>query len=164
MKYPKERKEAVIKKMLPPHHRSIASLAEEEGIAEATLYNWRNEARRQGRLLPDGELGPQGWTSRDKFAAVVETAAMNEAEIATYCRERGLYPEQLQAWRAACEQANDWERESQRQLKAAQTDLEKERRALERELRRKEKALAEAAALLVLEKKAAAIWGTDEDA
>lgn len=113
--------------------------------------------------MPDGDQGPQGWTSRDKFSAVVESAAMNEAELAEYCRSRGLYPEQVRTWRSACESANDWDRESQRQLKATQTALEKERRGLERELRRKEKALAEAAALLVLRKKAAAIWGTDED-
>ncbi|WP_222440864.1 hypothetical protein [Siccirubricoccus deserti] len=53
-----------------------------------------------------------GWTSRDKFAAVLETAALNEADLATYCRQWGLYPEQIQTWRTACEQANDWERAS----------------------------------------------------
>jgi hypothetical protein len=52
--------------------------------------------------------------SRDKFAAVLETAALNEADLAAYCRQRGLYAEQIQAWRTACEQANDWERASSR--------------------------------------------------
>ena len=163
MRYSNERKEAVLKKMLPPHNRPITELAAEEGISEATLYLWRKQARREGRLMPDGDQGPQGWSSRDKFAAVVETAAMNEAEVAEYCRSRGLYPAQIETWRAACEVANDWDRESQRQLKAAQSALEKERRELQRELERKEKALAEAAALLVLRKKAQAIWGKDED-
>jgi hypothetical protein len=73
-----------------------------------------------------------------------------------------LYPEQIQAWRAACEQANDWDRAQQRQLKASRESDQQRVRELERELRRKEKALAEAAALLVLRKKAAAIWGEDE--
>jgi len=58
--------------------------------------------------LPDADAGPEGWTSRDKFAAVLETATLNEADLAAYCRQRGLYAEQIQAWRAACEQANDW--------------------------------------------------------
>ena len=62
MKYSQERKEAVLRKMMPPHNRSIRQLAKEEGISEPTLYNWRNEARRKGILLPDGEvvlqLGP----------------------------------------------------------------------------------------------------------
>ena len=113
-------------------------------------------------LLPDAEQSPEGWTSRDKFAAVLETAALNEAELGAYCRQRGLYPEQIQAWRAACEQANDWDRTQQRQLKASREADQQRLRELERELRRKEKALAEAAALLVLRKKAEAIWGEDE--
>ena len=55
MRYSPERKEAVLKKMLPPHNRSIRELAEEEGISEATLYAWRKAARAEGRLLPDGD-------------------------------------------------------------------------------------------------------------
>jgi len=162
MKYSQERKEAVLQKLLPPHNRSIRELSVEEGASEPTLYQWRAEARRQGALLPDGDQPPEGGTSRDKFAAVVEKAALNEAELGSYCRQRGLYPEQLQACRLACEQANDWDRAQQRQLKASRESDQQRVRELERELRRKEKAVAEGAALLVLGKKAAAIWGEDE--
>lgn len=84
MRYPKERKEAILKKMLPPNNRSIKDLAEEEGICVATLYNWRNAARSEGRLLPDGGNSPAGWNAADKFATVVETAALNEAELANH--------------------------------------------------------------------------------
>ncbi|WP_419607387.1 transposase [Thiolapillus sp.] len=91
MRYPKERKEAVLKKMLPPNNKPIQELAQEEGICEATLYNWRNQARAEGRLLPESGSTPAGWCAADKFAAVVETAAMNEAALSAYCRERGLY-------------------------------------------------------------------------
>jgi transposase-like protein len=149
--------------MLPPNNRTIKELSAEEGISEATLYNWRKAARAEGRLLPDGEKTPQGWGSGDKFAAVVETAAMNEAELSAYCRERGLYPEQVRQWREACEQANDWDRTQHKHLKDARKDDEKRIKELERELKHKEKALAETAALLVLRKKAQAIWGDGED-
>ncbi len=71
MRYPKERKEAVLKKMLPPQNKTIKELAEEEGICEATLYNWRNTARTEGRLMPDGDSSPNGWTARDKFCSGV---------------------------------------------------------------------------------------------
>ena len=98
--------------MLPPESKTIAAPATEEGVSEATLYNWRRDARRRGRLLLDGDTTPEGWSARDKFAAVIETAALNETERAEYCRQRGLYPEQIDAWRTACEQANDWARES----------------------------------------------------
>lgn len=163
VRYSEERKQAVLKKMLPPNNKTIRELAQEEGISEPTLYSWRRQARNQGKLLPDGERTPEGWSARDKFAAVVETAAMNEAELAEYCRRRGLYPEQVRAWRSACEHATEWERESaQKQSEAVRTERRRIKE-LERELARKEKALAETAALLTLRKKAQAIWGDGED-
>ena len=70
MGYPKERKEAVLKKMLPPHNKPIPEIAKEEGISEGTLYNWRNAARAEGRLMPDADSTPAGWSAKDKFAAV----------------------------------------------------------------------------------------------
>jgi len=149
--------------MMPPHNRSIKKLSQEEGISEATLFNWRKAAREKGLLLPDGDSGPEGWSARDKFAAVLETAAFNEADLAEYCRKRGIYPEQLLQWRRACESANDWDRENNLRLKTEKkADLQRICQ-LERELRRKEKALAEVAALLVLQKKAQAIWGDPGD-
>jgi len=163
MRYPSERKEAVLRKMMPPHNRSIRKLSQEEGISEATLFSWRKEAREKGLLLPDGAVGPEDWSARDKFAAVLETAAFNEAELAEYCRKRGLYPAQLIQWRRACESANDWDRDNSRRINTEKKADRQRIRQLERELRRKEKALAEAAALLVLQKKAQAIWGDPED-
>ncbi|MCF6281214.1 MAG: IS3 family transposase [Candidatus Polarisedimenticolaceae bacterium] len=159
MGFPLERKEAVLKKMLPPHNKSIPELAKEEGISAGTLYNWRKAARAEGRLMPDGDTTPQGWVSSDKFAAVMETGAMNEAELSAYCRQRGLYPEQIREWKEACEKANDWDQTQTKRLKEARKSDENRIRELERELRRKEKALAETAALLVLGKKAQANLG-----
>ena len=163
MKYSKKRKEAVLKKMMAPHNRSIKELAAEEGISEATLYNWRNKARKQGLLLPDSDTVPSGWTARDKFAAVLESGSLNEQEKAEYCRRKGIYPEQLDQWRSACEAANDWDRQANEVLKNEQKSSQKRIKELEKELQRKEKALAETAALLVLRKKAEAIWGNSEE-
>lgn len=162
-RYPDERKEAVLKKMLPPNNKTIKELAQEEGISEVTLYNWRKAARAEGRLMPDGDRTSAGWSAADKFAAVVETAALNEAELSAYCRQKGLYPEQIRQWREACEQANDWDRTQNQRLKETRKADERRIKELERELRQKEKALAETAALLVLRKKAQAIWGEVED-
>lgn len=162
MGYSKERKDAVLKKMLPPNQQPIAALAKEEGISEATLYHWRAQARGKGQLLPDADSTPEGWSSKDKLSAVIETAAMNAAEVAEYCRQRGVFAEQLTQWRQACEQANDWDRASAQQLKAASQSDRKKLKTLERALARKEKALAEAAALLVLQKKFNAMLEEDE--
>ena len=164
MGYSPERKTAVLKRMLPPNTMAIRQLSQAEGISEATLHKWRAEARGKGQLLPDADAGPEGWSSRDKFAAVLETAALNEADLAEYCRQRGLYPAQITAWRSACEQANDWDRASTARLGQATKNEKKRIKDLERELARKDRALAETAALLVLRKKASAIWGDGEDA
>ena len=143
---------------------ALRQVSQEEGIAAATLHKWRSQARGKGQLLPDADAGPEGWSSRDKFAAVLETAALNEADLAAYCRKRGFYPAQIGVWRAACEQANDWDRASTARLGQATREERKRIKELERELARKEKALAETATLLVLRKKAHAIWGDAEDA
>ncbi|VAW12797.1 Mobile element protein [hydrothermal vent metagenome] len=100
MGYPRERKEAVLKKMLPPNNRTISEISKEEGICEGTLYNWRKAARSQGRLMPDGDRTPTGWCAADKFAAVVESAAMNESELSAYCREHGMSNASFYKWHA----------------------------------------------------------------
>lgn len=163
MRYSPERKEAVLRKMMPPHNRSVTQLALEEGISEATLYNWRKQARSKGILMPDGDTGPEGWNARDKFAAVMESASLNEHEVAEYCRHKGIFPHQLEQWRKACEDANDWDKKANIKLKAEQKANRNRIKKLEKELHRKEKALAEAAVLLVLQKKVQAIWGDPED-
>jgi transposase-like protein len=163
MKYSEERREAVLRKLLPPENRSLAEVAAEEGISAPTLYAWRKQARAKGRLLPDHGRDPEGWTSRDKFSAVIETAALSEIELAEYCRQRGLYVEQIHRWRSSCEQANARTESASRKESEVLRQERKRIRELERELRRKDAALAETAALLTLRKKAAAIWG-EEDA
>lgn len=163
-RYSEERKAAVIQKMMPPHNQPIRELAQETGISEATLYNWRKEARLEGYAVPADGRNAEQWSSADKFAVVVETASMNEAELGEYCREKGLYPEQIAAWREACLRANADEA-ARSQAQRQQTKQTRQRiKHLEREVRRKDKALAETSALLVLQKKAQAIWGDDEDA
>jgi len=162
-RYCEERKAAIIEKMMPPHNTSMPELAKETGISEATLYNWRKQARLEGYAVPADGKNPENWSSADKFAVVVETASMNEAELGEYCRQKGLYPEQIAAWREACLQANaNDEARSQAQSKQAR-QARQQIKKLERELRRKDKALAETTALMVLEKKARAIWRDGED-
>ena len=162
-RYSEERKEAVLRKMLPPINTPIAELAQDEGISAITLYKWRKQLREQGNAVPGNGNNAEKWSTEDKFAVVLETAALNEAEMAEYCRKKGLFVEQVAAWKQACMQANANETTlTKTERKQNQKDAKKVK-ALERELRYKEKALAETAALLVLRKKANAIWGEDED-
>jgi transposase len=89
---------------------------------------------------------------------------MSEAELAEYCRSKGLFVEQVEAWKDACMQANGGVAQESNRLQKEVRNKDIENRNLQKELRRKESALAEAAALLVLRKKAEAIWVDNEDA
>ena len=148
---------------MPPESRSVPALAAETGISSVTLYAWRKQARAAGAIVPGDGKSPSGWSSEEKFRVVLERAALNETELAEYCRRKGLYVEQVRAWRAACEQANATVQERTRAERAQAKDARTRIRELEREGKRDKAALAEAAALLLLGKKAAAIWGKDED-
>lgn len=111
--------------------------------------------------MPKQDKPTDKLSTEAKFAIIVETATLSEAELSQYCRERGLFPEQVKAWKQDFIQGSTTD-----QTKGTTSELQKERRRikeLEQELRRKDKALAETAALLVLRKKANAIWGKDED-
>ena len=162
MRYSKEYKESIIKRMLPPNNESIQHLSQAEGLNEQTLRNWRKAARANGQVALGHGNPAEEWSSRDKFLIVVETAAMNENELAAYAREKGLFVEQIKAWRDACMSANGGLAQESARMKQALKESEKEKKKLQQELKRKEKALAETAALLMLSKKAAAIWGDPE--
>ena len=154
-----ELKDALLRRMLPPNNESITKISREEGISEQTLRNWRDKARKEGYAAPGTDAVPDDWSTQDKFLVVVETASMNETELAEYARKKGLYIEQIKAWKDACMNANGGIAKEASRLNRELKDSEKERRKLEKELQRKEKAIAEAAVLLVLSKKANAIWG-----
>ena len=103
----------------------------------------------------------EGWSAESKLAAVVETALLSEVELSEYCRGKGLYPDQVKAWKQACIVGQETATQ-QKQAEGTQARADQKRiRALERELQRKDKALAEAAALLILRKKLNALWGDD---
>lgn len=82
--YSKELKDALLRRMLPPNNESITKISKEEGISEQTLRNWRDKARRDGYAAPGTDVLPDDWSTQDKFLVVVETASMNETELAEY--------------------------------------------------------------------------------
>lgn len=143
-------------RLLPPESATVETVARELSISAATLVRWRAEALSQ-------PVGERGWSAGARFEAVLSTAAMDEASKGAWCREHGVYPQTLEQWRAAALQAltepEDVARQGLREKKAERRRIKE----LERDLRRKEKALAEAAALLVLSKKLEAIFPRDKD-
>lgn len=162
-RYTEEMKAPIVKRMMPPNNESVSQLSVELGITEPTLYKWRKEARLAGNPTPGDGQSSEQWSSEDKFLVVMETFAMNTAELSEYCRKKGLYKEQIEAWRDSCLNANGRESNQTKQLNQELKEEKKRAKTLEKDLQKKEKALAEAAALLLLRKKAQAIWGDQED-
>ncbi len=161
-RYSDEFKDSIVKRMMPPNSVSVMSLSRETGISDVTLYKWRKDYRNRGIAVPADEGNPETWSAEDKLAVVIETAAMNEVQLSEYCRSKGLYAEQIQQWKMSA--LSGYQRSEQIEKDKARTrhDDKKTLKKLERELRHKEKALAETAALLVLRKKLNAIWGDEE--
>ena len=157
--YSDEFKSSIIAKMLPPNSVPVPDLARDTGVPKDTLYSWRIKHRRSNGNTAMKKSSSGSLSSAEKFAIVMETASLNEAELSEYCRRKGLYPEQISAWQEACEHANT----ATKTDRAKVTKQTKQIKRLESELRRKDKALAEAAALLVLQKKVQAIWEDSED-
>ena len=162
-RYSVEFKAATVKKMMPPNAMPIWEVKRATGVTDVTLYKWRNEYRNKGVAVPGDDIKPDNWTGKDKVAVVIETAALNESELSEYCRKQGLYPEQVQRWKEAALKGYESDEKIQQQQLSSRKEDKRKIKKLESELRRKEKALAETAALLVLRKKAQAIWGDEED-
>ncbi|MDQ7017254.1 MAG: transposase [Gammaproteobacteria bacterium] len=155
-------KEQIVQKMMPPNAQSIAQISRETGVCVPTLYTWKNRYQNEGRAVPADPSNPENWSGQDKLAVVIEIAALNEQELSEYCRKKGLYAEQIERWKEAAIAGNENpERLSKTERREFQ-QLKKSTRKTEKDLRRKEKALAKAAALLILEKKAQAFWGAGE--
>ena len=165
-RYSEAVKADVRRRMSPPQRQSVAQISAELGIHVVTLYNWRKAWRLQGEVVPASQKDPEGWGPADKFTVVLETAGLNPTELGGYCRERGLFPEQVDRWRQAAQDANAQPlltMADQKDLQKRHQEDQREIKRLQQELRRKDKALAEAAALLIASKKIQAFWGEDGD-
>ena len=158
----------MIQKMTDPDRPSAVSIADDIGVSLSTLYRWVSEADTL-ELTTNAEppsftesmqrfatmKRPQDWSAEEKLAAVLEAASLSEEELGAFLRSRGLHDAQLQQWRDQMLIGLE--------PKPAKRAESKRINELEKELRRKDKALAETAALLVLKKKAQAIWGDEDD-
>jgi transposase len=161
-RYSSQFKEAILNK-LSQSGLSVRKFAAQEGINISTLYSWQKQFNTSGLSVTKVSSSDK-WSSEEKFSVVLETATLSEVELSEYCRVKGLYPEQIKAWKLACIAGNTATKQVKRVKTTSEQKSDKNRiKALERELRRKEKALAETAALLVLGKKFDAYWKEKED-
>ncbi len=158
-----EFREQALTKLRHRGTRSVRDVADELNMSAGTLRKWWGRSNRSAPAampaaeLP-GELPADAWSADQRLLALHETHGLADADLHAWCREKGLFEHQLVAWREAfCAVAPE-----SRESKLALRELQARHEGLQRELRRKEKALAEAAALLVLQKKFQALWEDEE--
>jgi hypothetical protein len=140
--------------LLAPESAPLEEVSREIGVSAQTLERWRLDAQSK----PARE---RAWTAAARLETVIATAALDEAAQSAWCRQHGVYPQQLQQWRQAATQALAEPEEMRASPRQTQADGRRIKE-LEREVRRKDRALAETAALLVLSKKVSAIFNMGE--
>lgn len=169
MKYTDTFKSRMVQKLAMPLGPSAGELSVEVGVPQPTLSRWLREAGRVSgedvvalishTRSPMSAKRPQDWTAEEKLALVIEAAAVSDEDLGGFLRRKGLHEAQLNEWRrqVLASLGKSPARSSKRTGEARRV------KELETELHRKDKALAETAALLVLEKKVQAIWGDEDD-
>lgn len=161
MRYSAGFKRRMVEKMAGPEGLSAKLLSEEVGVHQTTLSSWLRDAAKVGGMTKHKKIGkrPEDWTTSEKIELVSEASKLEPAQLGSFLRERGVHRTHLETWRQQMV-AGLGERRGGAKKRSSES---RRIRELERELRRKDKALAEAAALLVLKKKAQAIWGDEDD-
>jgi transposase-like protein len=160
MGYARAIKVSALRQVLPPSNKSILSVSKEMGIADQTIRNWINECKSGNLVLEDIESSPRNITAKEKYQILLEASSISEENLGSFLRERGIHSEHLTLWdQELREMVTKKEDKKDKEIKA----LKKQLKDLEKELNRKEKALAEAAALLILKKKLDVLTGDDKE-
>jgi transposase len=155
MLYAENFKKSMVQKLLLPGGPSVLSLSRETGVSEQSLYNWK--VKYQNRGSGESQRSPRQWTNEDKYEALLEAARLTGENLGKWLREKGLRSEHIEIWQQEMKK-NLNQRKKDDEIR----ELKKKNKELERELYRKDKALAEMSALIVLKKKVALLWGDEE--
>ena len=131
---------------------SASQLAREAGVRQQNLSRWLQEARSLPIMADRPKPAVREWTVEQKARVLAEASNLDGEQLTAHLECEGVKLAEYEQWRIALDEGG-----------RASASTNKRIRQLERELARKEKALAEAAALLVLKKKVEALYGEDED-
>jgi transposase-like protein len=160
MEYSRSIKIGVLKRVLPPENKSIRGTSRKFGISEQTIRNWIKQKKDGIFDTVQGDKSLRYLSSKEKYQLLMESARIPEEKLGEFVRDRGLHSEHLKLWdQELREMVTKKEDKKDKKLR----ELIKRNKELEKELTRKEKALAETAALLVLKKKLEILLGEDGD-
>jgi hypothetical protein len=164
-RHSQEFQEQALSKVRARGKRTLESVAAELNMPLGTLKGWLKRSGLEGAALPHaatlpGDVPARQWSPAQRLLALQESHTLSGSALHAWCREKGLFEHQLKQWRDAfCAMSNPAvhtpaaSAAQQRVASAALRELQTRHDRLQREMRRKDRALAEAAALLVLQKK-----------
>lgn len=158
-------KARAVRRMVGPGAISANRLSRDVGVTQSTLSRWLREARNvEAMTKPSKPVKSKSskptWTGAEKLRVVRASYGLDETALGALLRREGVHEAQLVEWLKATEEALGAKAPSASRGPSPEARRNQE---LEREIRRKDKALAETAALLVLKKKVQAIWGDEDD-
>jgi transposase-like protein len=156
--YSREFKEAIVAKLMNRGNQTIEEICEREGVGKSTAVNWLRARVNVANMAK--QKTAKKWTPEEKLKAIIETSTMSEEELGAFLRRGGLHSHQLREWR---EEVLKGLQSAPRKSQSKKDERDEKIKSLEHELRRKDKALAEASALLILQKKIDLIWGSKSE-
>ena len=156
--YTRKFKQQAVVKFINRGTKSVETIADELGTSSKNLYRWRKEL---GEVSMSKNKSISEWTLEQKLESIVQTASMNEVEVSEYLRSNGLHSSDLESFKS--DALAGLKSKGRPKLDPEVTQLRKENKALQRDIKKKNKALAEYSARVILLKKSHEIWGTPED-
>lgn len=156
--YSNEFKAAIVAKIVSRGNLTIEEVCEREGVQRSAAGNWLRAYASVSAMKK--QKTAKSWSAEEKLKAINETHAMSEEDLGVYLRREGLHSHQLKEWR---EEVIKGLAPGARKTSSKKDERDSKIKDLERELRRKDKALANASALLILQKKIDLIWGTKKE-
>jgi transposase-like protein len=151
LKYSQEFREQALQKLLQRGDKTIECMANELNINVFTLKHWLRKYRPESMSTPNTAKRPLDWTQEERLLALMASYGLDDEALSAFCRRQGLFPHHLESWKQTFINAS-------KDPALSDKSLREENKQLKKDLHRKEKALAEAAALLVPQKKFQAFW------
>lgn len=156
--FPEDFQKSVVSKFLNRGAKPAEAVSRDLGVSLSSIYGWIKKYGSVESMTTKTGRKPNDRKAQDKFQLVMKYFSLPEEERGKFLRENGLHSEHLESWKRKMEAGLTPEPKS-----SELSEEKKKNKILEREIHRKDKALAEAAALLILQKKANLLWGKDED-
>jgi len=159
-RYSAQFRNSVLRKLLPPQSKSVSEVAAEFGVSTATIYTWKARMNDGTLQVDDGAQGARQRQLTEKFSLLLESRGLSDGELGPWLRDNGLHSEHLTVWEQEVREAmTKGEQQAREELREAKRQIKEQRR----ELDRKDKALAELAAIATLKKKVSYLFQDHED-